>query len=478
MQKWIRQRPTLLHAIVGLVGLVVAPLPGASASAAGAGSDRDELLEQQAFVAGFDAYTWGFIYVKSMLLRDEAINPGYRAYSPINSIHVQSTLAKPGFTDFTPNNDTLYGLGWLDLSQGPILMTVPESDGRYWVMQATDYGLNCLAYVGSRVGSRPGVYAYARSDWQGELPAGVTRIDSRSDTVFLQLRTYVEQDVEGDLQKVVKFNRAFSFEPLDRNAVYRPVARDAVIRDVKNTNPDLHNLKFFALLNEAVTREPPLPGEEPVYAQFARYGIGPGRTFDPDALTDSQRRGLQKGIDAAARGLALAVKERGRPIGGNWRAHYGVGQYGFDFEFRSMVAYVGYGGNEDIEAMYPVAFTDDRGKPLSGSARYRIHFDKGGLPPVDAFWSITAYTLPDNQLVENELQRYNINPGTRGLRYEKDGSLDIYIQHDRPSDDRVGNWLPAPGGAFWLILRMYNPRPELLEGRYTGAPTIENIGAR
>lgn len=477
MQRTMKQRLIALSRADGLVCLVLALLLGLSGPLlADAGSERDQLLEEQAFAAGFDAYTWGFIYVKSMLLRDEATNPNYRAYTPINSILVQSTLAKPGFTDFTPNNDTLYGLGWLDLSQGPILMTVPESDGRYWVMQATDYGLNSLEYVGSRVKSESGTYAYARADWEGELPAGVKRINSNSDTVFLQLRTYVDQSVEGDLQKVVKFNRGFTFEPLNEHAIYPAVSPDTPIRDVKNTNPDLHSLKFFDLLNEAVTREAPLPGEEAVYAQFAKYGIGPGKTFDPEALSESQRRGLQAGIDAAANGLVLAVKERGRPIGGSWSAHFGVGQYGFDFEMRSMVAYVGYGGNEDIEAMYPVAFTDDKGQALNGGNRYRIHFEKDSLPPVDAFWSLTAYTLPNNQLVENELQRYNINPSTKGLRYGNDGSLDIYLQHDRPAGDKVSNWLPVPEGNFWLILRMYNPRQEVLDGEYQAAPFVEKIG--
>lgn len=440
--------------------------PAAQAMAEGQNSDREQLIEQQAFVAGYDAYTWGFIYVKSMLLRDEAINPNYHAYTPINSILTESTLAKPGFTDFTPNNDTLYGLGWLDLSQGPILMTVPKSDGRYWTMQATDYGLNSLKYVGSRVNSKPGVYAYARADWEGKLPTGVERINSNSDTVFLQLRTFVNQDIDGDLEKVVKFNRGFHFDPLDKNANFPPVAKDVEIRDVKNTNPDFHNLNFFHLLNEAVTREPPLPGEEAFYTRFTPYGIGPGMTFDADALSESQRRGLQKGIDAAVQALINVAQERGKSTGGGWVFHPGMGEYGYDFELRSMVAFMGYGANSNIEAVYPANFKDDRGQPYSGQNNYRIHFEKDNLPPVDAFWSITMYQFPGNQLVHNSIDRYNINPSTKGLKYEEDGSLNIYIQHAQPSDDKLGNWLPAPEKGFWLILRMYNPRPQMLEGKY------------
>jgi len=465
----------VLHKLAAIVFATVLLNP-APASAADQAPDVDGILETEATAIGYQAYVWGFIYVKSMLLRDEAVNPNYHTYTPINSIVTQETLAKPGFTDFTPNNDTLYGLGWLDLSQGPILMTVPESDGRYWTMQATDYGLNTLEYVGSRVKSRPGVYAYARRDWQGQLPKGVKRIDSPSDTMFLQLRTYVDQSTEGDLEKVVAFNRGFRFEPLDKYARYPAVSRDVKIRSPKNTNPDLHSLAFFDLLNEAVTRESPLPGEEAVYAQFAAYGIGPGLSFDPDALTESQRRGLQKGIDAAAERFVMNAREAGTRLGGfNFR--YGLGSYGFDFNNRSMVAYMGYGANTNEEAMYNVAFTDDKGQPFNGGNRYRVRFEKGNLPPVDAFWSFTMYQLPGNQLVENSIDRYNINNGTRGLKYDEDGSLTIYIQHEQPPQEQISNWLPAPEGGFWIILRTYNPRSEILEGKYI-APYVENLGKR
>jgi len=228
-------------------------------------------------------------------------------------------------------------------------------------------------------------------------------------------------------------------------------------------------------LNEAVSRESPLPGEEAVYAQFAAYGIGPGRTFDPDTLSESQREGLQRGIDAAAARLLLNARTPDVKLGG-FSFHSGIGDYGYDFKTRSMVAYMGYGGNVAREAVYSVAFTDDKDQLLTGKNRYRIHFEKGRLPPVDAFWSITMYHLPGNQLVANTLDRYDINNSTKGLKYNEDGPLTIYLQNEQPEESKISNWLPAPESGFWLILRTYNPRKEILDGSYV-APYVENLGS-
>jgi hypothetical protein len=431
--------------------------------------------KKEAFVIGYQAYVWGFTYVKSMLLRDQATNPNYHAYAPIDSLKVERHLARPGFTDFAPNNDTLYGLGWLDLSQGPILMKVPEMTerDRYWVMQATDYGLNTMDYVGSRVASQPGVYAYVHRDWEGELPEGVTRIVSPSNVVFLQLRTFVHQDIEGDLEEVIDFNNGFSFEPLNKNAFSPPVAKSVSIRDPRVSNPDLHNLTFFELLNEAVTREAPLPGEQAMYDAFKSYGIGPGLTFDPEAFSESQRRGLVDGMAAAVENFVLIVREEGTMLGG-FKVQYGVGSYGTDFLQRGMNSYMGYGGNIAEEALYTVAFFDRDNEQLNGGQRYRLHFPAEKLPPVEAFWSLTAYTFPGSQLEENAIGRYNINPTFKNLKYNHDGSLTLYIQHQRPPEDKTSNWLPTPEEDFWLILRCYVPGRILLEKQYR-APYVEKI---
>lgn len=430
------------------------------------------LAEQEAFAIGYHAYLWGYVYVKTMLLRDEAIHPDYQAHAPLNALHVHEKLAEPGFTDFTPNNDTLYGLGWLDLGPGPVLMHVPAMGTRYWTVQATDAALNCAEYVGRRMGTGPGVVAYCHLGWQGALPTGAHRIDVPTKTVFLQLRTAARSDVVGDTEEVVALNRQFRFEVLGVQPAEPP--QHTPPRDAKNTAPHFHNLEFFSLLNEALRRDNVVPGEEAVLAQFAGLGIGVGLSFEAAMLSPAQRKGLQAGIDAGFARATAFLTSGGEQVNG-WRFVTRLGQYGHDFVARGATACFGYGANEPAEASYPFRVLDNAGQAMNGARCYRIRFAPGQLPPVDAFWSITMYTRPDNQLVANPIARYNIGSDTLGLVCGADGSLDICIQHAAPtSADELANWLPAPAGAFWLILRMYQPRGEVLNLRYA-PPAVECV---
>ncbi len=430
------------------------------------------LAEQEAFAIGYHAYLWGYVYVKTMLLRDEATHPDYHAYAPLNTLRVHDTLAQPGFTDFTPNNDTLYGLGWLDLGPGPVLMHVPAMGTRYWTVQATDAALNCAEYVGRRVGTGAGLVAYCRLGWQGALPAGARRIDVPTKTVFLQLRTAVRPEVAGDTEAAAALNRQFRFEAMGVTSANTPAHTPP--RDPKNTAPHFHNLGFFSLLNEALRRDNIVPGEEAVLAQFAGLGIAAGLSFDETRLSEPQRLGLLAGIQAGFARATAFLASGGEQVGG-WRFVTRLGQYGHDFVARGATACFGYGANEPAEASYPFTVLDSAGQTMDGTRRYRIRFAPGRLPPVDAFWSITMYTRPDNQLVANPIQRYNVSSETPGLHHGADGSLEIVVQHAAPASSGEGaNWLPAPAGAFWLILRMYQPRAEVLELRYT-PPAVECV---
>lgn len=436
------------------------------------GEGASELSEREAFAIGFHAYVWGYVYVKTMLLRDEATHPDYQAYAPVNTLRIHETLAQPGFTDFTPNIDTLYGLGWLDLGPGPVFLHVPPMGDRYWTVQATDAALNCAKYVGRRMGTGPGLVAYCRLGWRGELPIGAQRIDVPTKTVFLQLRTAVQSEVTGDTEAAFALNCQFRIEALGAPSTDAPSHTPP--RDPKNTALHFHNLDFFALLNEALGRDNIVPGEEAVLAQFASLGIGTGQAFDAARLTDLQRQGLRAGIKAGFERLTAFLHGGGERVNG-WRFVTCLGQYGHDFVARSATACFGYGANEPVEASYPFTTVDDVGRPLDGSQRYRIRFPPGRLPPVDAFWSVTMYTRPDNQLVVNPICRYNISSVTPSLELSADGSLEIAVQHAAPaSSSERANWLPAPSGPFWLILRMYQPHTEVLELRYA-PPNVAHI---
>lgn len=432
--------------------------------------NRDKVAEHEAFTIAYNAYLYGFVKVKGMLLQQKATHPKYHDYAPINQFAISKELAKPGFTDFTPNSDTYYGLAWLDVSKCPIIMEIPEVPTKYWTIQATDASLNTFYYVGSRLNTQAGKWAYCKYDWKGTLPTGVTRIDCPTNQVFLQARNLVIPGDKADEQAAHTLMLKYKTYPLDPTATYPAIAAESEMVNPLNTNPDLRSLKYFTLLNQALKNDPPVADDKGLVATFVPLGIGENLTFDESKLSKSQKSGLEDGIMAAFRKMYDELKFGGERLGG-MSFRYNLGKYKdtHNYVLGSAVAFYGYGANSAEEAIYPNTIVDSNGDELTGSNKYKIHINKDEMPPAKAFWSFTMYNRPENQLIENEINRYNIGGLTPGLKYNADGSLDILIQNEKPAD--TSNWLPAPKGDFWVILRMYDPKPELLEKKYK-APLI------
>lgn len=433
--------------------------------------DRDDVAQNEAFIVGYTAYLYGFVRVKSLLLQEKAIHPKYKDYAPINQFSISKELAKPGFTDFTPNSDTFYGLAWLDVSQGPILMTIPEVTTKYWTIQATDASLNSFNYIGSRLNSKAGKFAYCKFDWQGTLPADVQRIDCPTNQVFLQARNLVIPGDAADLQATYTLMKKYQLEALNKEAKYASVDANSEMVNPLNSNPDFTNLNFFKLLNKALSYDPPVAADKNYVVQFAKLNIGPNLTFDESKLSKSQIKGLEKGIMAALHKIYDELKFGGTRMGGfNFR--YDLGNYQTNYTLGSAVAFYGYGANTAQEAVYVNTIIDADGNNLVGKNDYTIHFNKDQIPPVNAFWSITMYSRPENQLIENEINRYNIGGLTPNLKTNKDGSIDIHISHKKPAD--TSNWLPAPKGDFWLIMRMYDPKEAVIKKQYKAPNVVKN----
>lgn len=431
----------------------------------------ETLQEQEAFAIGYQAYLWGYPYVKSLLLRREATHPDSRNHAPFNHFHCYTALAKPGFHDFTPTVEALMNVGWLDLSGGPVVVEVPSVDHRYWSVVATDIGGNTVSYLGSRLHSSAGTYAYAKREWQGELPAGVQRIDVDSRFLIVLVRTLVRQGREGDLEECVALNARFTVRPPQGNAPLATTPLQAAPLSARPDSPVFHSLAFFEALNASVAEAGLLPGEDGVAAQFASLGIGTAEPFDAAQLSEAQCRGLLHGLQAAS-GRMQAELQLCAERFGTWLFNYKVGVYGHDFLNRATIALAGFGAMVPQETLYVYAVADDRGTPLDGASRYRICFEAGQVPPVEAFWSITLYSRPDNQLVANPIDRYSVSSETTGLYHGSDGSLTIALQHDTPTGELAANWLPAPRGAFWLVLRTYVPHAPLLNRGYTPPPVM------
>ena len=440
-------------------------------------SPREQLAEAEAFALGFQAYVLGAVYARSQILMEHDIHPKAPLNAPLNQFVVYPGLATPSSaTDSTPNNDTVYAFAWLDLSQGPVLMTIPEVKGRYYTIQATDWALNTMDYVGSRVKSRAGTYAYVPPGWKGELPSSVTRIDCATRACWLQARTVVQPEVEADIAPVVAQLKTYQLKPLNplpAGAKFFDMAPDAPLPDPKLNNPLWQSLDFYALLNRAWTFGGVRDQDKELVGLFAALGIGPGLVFDPMRLSEGQRRGLARAAQVGFQRLMVNAGEVGVNRNG-WSYIPGIGSYGSNRLLASTVGMVGYGGNIADEAIYfPSFFADGKAERYQGEHRYRIHFAADNMPPVEAFWSITLYSLPENQLRENPINRYAIGDRTPTLKQNVDGSLDIFIQKDSPGADRVGNWLPSgDAGPFWMILRLYVPAKG---GDHYVPPAVERV---
>ena len=462
-----------------IIGLAIA-LAGLAALTAGpqvlAQQSADEIAEAEAFALGYQAYITGAVYARSQILMEYDINPNAPLNASLNAFNIYPELATPDTAiDFTPNSDTVYGLAWLDLRHGPVLMTIPSTPDRYWVVQATDWALNTLDYVGSRVGSKPGTYAYVPPGWTGTLPEGATRIESSTTGVFLQARVVVTPESKPDVNRVVAMLKTFSLKPLDPAATYLSVARDAPLVRTQMDNPSWQNLDFYSLLNRAWTFGGVREQDREVAGLASALGIGPGLTFDPSKLNAAQRRGLER---AAKTGFertwqyALSYGERKN----GWRVSTSLGYYGNDRLLASTIGMRGYGANTAVEAVYFPAYVDGSGQAFNGEHSYRIQFPAGKMPPANAFWSVTMYSLPNNRLIANPINRYAISERTPGVKFERDGSLVLHVQHERPKGIAANNWLPSPKGRFWVILRMYGPKPEVLRGEYA-PPPVERVEA-
>ena len=454
-----------------IAALLVCCTITAAVSAAGTPPDPytlpDEIAEAEAFALGFQAYVIGAVYARSQILMEKDIHPKARLNAPLNAFNIYPGLATPGAAiDFTPNNDTIYGLAWLDLRQGPVLITIPKVKGRYYTIQATDWALNTFSYIGSRVKSRAGTYAYVPPGWQGKLPRKVKRIEASTTGVFLQARTVVEPEVPEDIAPVVAQLKTYRLAPLNKTATYFQMDPASAIPNPKLDNPIWQSLDFFTLLNRAWTFGGVREQDKELVKLFAPLGIGPNLTFTPESLTEAQRRGLTRGAQAGFARVVFHARENGELRNG-WRYATNLGAYGDNHLLASTVAMAGYGANRAEEAMYLPVFTDHEGQPFTSHGRYRIRFAADNLPPAEAFWSVTLYGLPENQLRENPINRYAFGDRTPTLKHSADGSIEIYIQQEQPEGGMAGNWLPTGEGPFWMILRMYGPGEKALSGDFT-----------
>jgi hypothetical protein len=475
--------PTLARRLLACLLGAIAVIASAAGSAAAAGPAQ--LTQAQAQRIGADAYVYGIPlleFLRQRATQTSVTVPNQLSDAPVNELGNQRNLANAAHQVFVaPNNDTLYTMGHLDLSRGPLVLHVPRvAHHRYYVMEFLDPYTNVFHYVGTRTtGDGAGNFVIVGPGFHGELPAGLHVIRAAYNRVWICGRTlvYGPSDLAAahGVQAGYKLIPLKSFEKV--GPAYAPPRPHRIITThTAATIPT--GLAFYDALGDALARNPAPARDRAILRELKSAGIGPG--LHPS--TENLPAPVLEGLDSAVTGgPANVFAIRSGIVIPSELAHHGwyvaprdIGNFGTDYNLRAVVAVYGLAANIPVEAMYPVGSFDSTGSLLDGAHRYVIHIPKGDFPPVRYYWSFTAYNR-DLYLVSNPINRYAINQFTPGVKYNKDGSLDLYVQSTAPAA-HASNWLPSPSsGQFEVILRMYGPKGPALGNTYS-YPPITKVG--
>ena len=443
-------------------------------------AEGPEVSPGEARAIAKEAYIYGYPIIENYKVMyayslDEG-GPQYKA--PMNQLKNEARVYTPeDKAVVTPNSDTPYSFIVMDLRAEPMVLSVPEmEEGRYFSIQLIDLYTFNFDYIGTRVtGNGGGDFMIAGPDWKGEKPADIERvIPSETQLAMAVYRTQLFSP--DDMNNVKAIQAAYKARPLSEFAG-TGAPRGAPAVDWPPPKEGMsESVDLFSYLNFLLEFAPAHPSEESLMRRFARIGVGAGKSFDPEGLSPEMKEALEAGIAGAWMDFddLMELTDAGEYDSGDM---FGTREYlQNNYLFRMGAAKVGLYGNSREEALYPLYFTDSDRQPLDASEnRYRLRFEKDSLPPVMAFWSVTMYDGKTQLLVDNPLDRYLINSAMlESLERAPDGSITLYIQKDSPGKRKESNWLPAPDGPFYLVLRLYLPGPEILDGEWK-EPPVERV---
>ncbi len=425
-----------------------------------------------------EAYAYGFPLVIMDISRQQmtdgsaGVKGGGLRAAP-NAFANLSVFPDASFIDVVrPNVDTYYSSAWLDLSKEPVVLSLPDTKGRYYMMPIMDMYTNVFASPGTRTtGNGKGDFLVTGPGWKGEAPKGMKQIEAPTSSVWIVGRTQVNSKADGD-KVVVPLQKQYKLTPL--SAWGKPYTAPAAVpnpnapKGFPNTVVEQMTITdYFNYVNKLMGIYPPPAADKAALDKFAAIGVGAGKTFDLAAFDQTVQAALgnlPKEMPAEMqKETAVSKIEKGWDI-----SRTGMGTYGTDYAQRAHIAFIGLGANLPADAIYPLTGVDVEGNQLNGASKYVIHFDKGQTPPANAFWSLTMYD-PAGHLVANPLNRYAIGDRSN-LKANADGSVDIYLQNTSPGKDKEANWLPAPTGDFNLALRVYYPKESMIDGSWKIAP--------
>ncbi|TDQ18223.1 hypothetical protein DFQ04_0021 [Algoriphagus boseongensis] len=437
------------------------------------GTSENSLTPEEARAIAKEAYIYGFPLVDNYRIShayfvDQA-NPEYKG--PWNQIRNFSRVFTPEDKAVqTPNSDTYYSFLGLDLRTEPMVLTVPPiEENRYFSLQLVDAYTHNFDYIGTRTtGNGGGSFLIAGPNWKGEKPEGIEKIiHTETELVLVPYRTQLFNP--SDSENVVKIQEGYKAQPLSEFLGQPSPEVAKPIDFIQPLTPEQQksSLEFFKVLNFTLQFCPTHSSEVELMERFSKIGVGAGKDFDIEKLSPEIKAAIEQGMADAWTEFAELKKEMdaGKVVSGDC---FGTREFlKNNYLYRMAAAIIGIYGNSKEEAMYPLYLVDSNGKGLDGTNKYTVKFMADQLPPAKAFWSMTLYELPSSLLYANPINRYLLNsPMIPDFKRDADGGITLYIQNESPGKDLESNWLPAPKGPFFMVLRIYWPKEEALNGTW------------
>jgi hypothetical protein len=472
----IRVVSTALFLATGFLAACSNQTPSPEATAAPA---QTSVTPEEARAIAKEAYIYGFPLVDHYRIQysyfQDKNDPNYKT-SWNQLINIPRVYTPEDTAIQTPNSDTPYSFIGMDLRTEPMVLTVPKIEkDRYFSVQLVDAYTHNFAYVGSRTtGNDGGSYLVAGPGWKGDTPKGIAEvIRSETEFVFGAFRTQLFNPA--DLENVKNVQAGYKVRPLSAFLGQTPPEAAPPIDFIKPLTPEAQrtSVEFYTVLDFVLQFCPTVPSEQDLMARFARIGVGGGKRFDASRLSPEMRTAIEQGMaDALAEFAEFQKRIDAKEVTSGQM--FGTREYlKNNYLYRMGAAVNGIYGNTAAEAIYPLLALDNEGQKPDGSRRYTLRFAKGQLPPVNAFWSITMYRMPEILLVANPLNRYLLNSTMLDrFNFDADGGLTLYIQNESPGKDKEHNWLPAPKGWFMPVIRLYWPKEAALTGAWT-APQLQ-----
>jgi len=397
--------------------------------------------------------------------------------APVNQLAHAKGLANAKSLDVvSPNTDTIYSQAFLNLKDTAMVLVKPKVD-RFVTIQVMDAYTNTVKILGTGNDTQnESIYLFTGPDYQGEIPSHMVQVSMPQNMGWI-LGRILCKGVD-DVENIQAIQNQFRFLPLDDYLIggtYTPP--EGVYNAKYDFIPVNHVLEmtpqeFFNIANELMLANPPAEVDHQIMTLMETINVGPGKTFDFNILGKDRQANWGNMIVNLGSTLTKECQRFNVNIG-SWK-YLGkpISEFGSEYTYRALVSLGGLGANPVYAAIYTRVERDEKGDHLNGSQSYMIHFEKDALPKTyeDGFWSITAYK-ESNFLIDNPLNRYNINDRDN-LKFNEDGSLDLLIQAEAPTDDTmINNWLPVSKDDFHLYMRIYLPHEDVLSGQWK-APTI------